>query len=641
MSRSRSSSRRRGQRSRTPSPEDPDIQELEDILSPGGVLPRDRPPQEEVQESYFPPNLEEEEEEEASDRHSQPSPAGSTDMSATPTLTPEQQRLKDTVFNRATARTKDEILQDEIVVPKDKRGDKGSKEYNIHHGAATGKLSVVFDVAVFKFGPTSVQGESESDKQEKHGDIQSYYVGIKDKIDILVKRCKAYDMFAGVIEVPTKHSSTWNGTDTEPWFKWDPSSTKNIIEEWEEVPIDILIDYAKDINKWSEHDSIGSAWVQELIMNSSSIALKKQVEESYQKAAGELSQGGIVYLKIWLETMFMMTPETVTAVKQYFKDFGEHGLAREQAENVAVVADKMLVMARRLMEVNDLPSDTTKLVVQGLAKASNDEFSGIFTHMLQTLQVGELGMTATLSSNPAATFKALEDILSKAVSKYRAMCITGTWLVGIGGTHICWNCEKTDHNAHKCPEKRNQATFDANKKKWEESTGRKAGGGGYQRKSFQKNGKGAKKDRAAALGANSNGIGMIDGQWKMYCGKANGKDANGNGIKCGWNCTHTSGYHADAKKSPAAYPSKLPDNHPIWTKVQKPNAPATDPTGGVAAAAAASAAATASKSTGAVPAGTPNYASVSSLFVSQSKNTDDPDQAAFFEKLATAFQNLN
>ena len=91
-----------------------------------------------------------------------------------------------------------------------------------------------------------------------------------------------------------------------------------------------------------------------------------------------------------------------------------------------------------------------------------------------------------------------------------------------------WNCKKTDHNAHKCPEKRNQATYDANKKKWEESTGRKAGGGGYQHKSFQKNGKGAKKDQAAALGANSNGIGLIDGQWKMYCGKANGKDANGN-----------------------------------------------------------------------------------------------------------------
>jgi hypothetical protein len=138
---------------------------------------------------------------------------------------------------------------------------------------------------------------------------------------------------------------------------------------------------------------------------------------------------------------------------------------------------------------------------------------------------------------------------------------------------------------------------------------------------------------------------MIDGQWKMYCGKANGKDANGNGIKCGWNCTHTSGFHAEAKKNPAAYPAKLPNKHPIWAVVQKPNAPATDPTGGVAAAAAASAAATASKSTGAVPAGTPNYASVSSLFVSlfvsQSKNTDDPDQAAFFEKLATAFQNLN
>ena len=69
MSQSRSSSRRRGQRSRTPSPEDPLIEELEQILSPGGELPRDQPPQEEVQDSYFPPNLQEEEEEEASDRH--------------------------------------------------------------------------------------------------------------------------------------------------------------------------------------------------------------------------------------------------------------------------------------------------------------------------------------------------------------------------------------------------------------------------------------------------------------------------------------------------------------------------------------------------------------------------------------------
>ena len=154
MSRSRSSSRRRGQRSRTPSPEDPDIQELEDILSPRGLLTRDQPPQEEVDVPGLesPANSEDEEIEEASDRHSQPSPASSTDMSATPTLTPEQQRLKDTVFNRTTDRTKDEILQDEIVVPKDKRGDKGSKEYNIHHEAATKELSVKFDVAIFKYG---------------------------------------------------------------------------------------------------------------------------------------------------------------------------------------------------------------------------------------------------------------------------------------------------------------------------------------------------------------------------------------------------------------------------------------------------------------------------------------------------------
>jgi hypothetical protein len=330
---SRPSSRRRGQRSRTPSPdvEDPDIQELEDILSPRGLLTRDRPPQEEVDVPGLesPANSEDEEIEEASDRHSQPSPAGSADMSGTTpaVLTPEQQKLKDTVFNRTTARTEEEILQDKIVVPKDKRGAKGSKEYNIHHEAATKELSVTFDVAIFKYGPTSSRGESESDKQESHSDIQSYYVGIKDKLDILCKRCTAYDMFDGVIEVPTRHSATWDGNEAEPWLKWDPNSKKNIIEEWEEVPLATLVEYAKDVNEWSLHDSIGSEWVQELIMNSSSITLKKQIEETYQKAAGALSQGGIVYLKIWLETMFMMTPETVTAVKQYFKDFGENGLS--------------------------------------------------------------------------------------------------------------------------------------------------------------------------------------------------------------------------------------------------------------------------------------------------------------------------
>jgi hypothetical protein len=50
---------------------------------------------------------------------------------------------------------------------------------------------------------------------------------------------------------------------------------------------------------------------------------------------------------------------------------------------------------------------------------------------------------------------------------------------------------------------------------------------------------------------------------------------------CGWNCTHSSGFHAAFSSNPSSFPSALPATHPYnqqIAKEQRQNLPAPPPT---------------------------------------------------------------
>ena len=51
-------------------------------------------------------------------------------------------------FTRKVARKESEVLAKQVVVPKDKRGTHGSREFGIHYLKATGALDQVFGAAV-------------------------------------------------------------------------------------------------------------------------------------------------------------------------------------------------------------------------------------------------------------------------------------------------------------------------------------------------------------------------------------------------------------------------------------------------------------------------------------------------------------
>jgi len=112
----------------------------------------------------------------------------------------------------------------------------------------------------------------------------------------------------------------------------------------------------------------------------------------------------------------------------------------------------------------------------------------------------------------------------------------------------CDNCGEKDHLANKCPKPRDdelcKKACDARAKAKENSGGRGGRGAG---------GRGNSDERAPwkkSEGSNS-GVNMIDGAWKMLCNKG-----------CGWNTSHTTGYHNEQSRSIASF--KVPPDHPYW-----------------------------------------------------------------------------
>ena len=74
-------------------------------------------------------------------------------------------------FTRTNARIESEVLAKNVVVPKDKRGPPGSREFGAHYSAATKSLAHMFGAAK-NFMQTSREGETDN----PYHNIQEKYV---------------------------------------------------------------------------------------------------------------------------------------------------------------------------------------------------------------------------------------------------------------------------------------------------------------------------------------------------------------------------------------------------------------------------------------------------------------------------------
>jgi hypothetical protein len=137
----------------------------------------------------------------------------------------------------------------------------------------------------------------------------------------------------------------------------------------------------------------------------------------------------------------------------------------------------------------------------------------------------------------------------------------------------CFNCGDPDHGIPKCPKPINQSRIDKARSEFSISGGGRGyhGGGrngrdgrGCRHGSGRGCGDGNKaiprrkwkgNTKAVNAVATSNGIGKHKGKWSMMC------------KSCGWNTTHTTGFHDSYAKDPALL--SLPATHLFCTKSGK------------------------------------------------------------------------
>ena len=124
----------------------------------------------------------------------------------------------------------------------------------------------------------------------------------------------------------------------------------------------------------SEEDMTSSNWVKDILTNSSKAELNQRVDEKFYNL-DPLRQGGITYLKFFLDEMFCMTNDIVTSLQTFLKTFAEEVLSNTVGENVLEDDSYIKEVSERLSEVNQLPLEAPTYVLQGLTKCSFTEFT--------------------------------------------------------------------------------------------------------------------------------------------------------------------------------------------------------------------------------------------------------------------------
>ena len=468
-----------------------------------------------------------------------------------------------TYFTRNTARTETEVLAKQVVVPKDKRGTPGSREFGIHYTKATGALDQVFGAARH-FVPTSRGGETDT----KYQNIQELYVGNLEKLKGVKDCITKYDMMD-----PFKIPALVDIDTDDPELRWGDETTKrDMLVHWSQIELLEVKAYQLDTNGYaSEEDMTSSDWVKDLMMNSSEVELKGRVDEKFEKL-DSLEQGGITYLKLMLDEMFCMTNDVVTALQTFLKNFAVEGLTKTEGENVSEVSAQVKAVCERLAEVLSLPLEAPTYILQGLTKCSVAKFTGPFELLLNQERVIQMSTSVTLGNSDTATLKRVKHILALANNSYHSLNTSKIWNVP-SGHHAarefkyppkCFNCGEP-HLLPDCKKPRDEGKIARNKKAHSEKGGDKGGykGTGNNRKKWSKDGGGGggrandNKNHGNSGAQNGNGdVKLFGNKWMCHCKHKS----------CQWNTTHTSGFHTAWENNKKTF--LLPSNHPYRHKTE-------------------------------------------------------------------------
>ena len=368
---------------------------------------------------------------------------------------------------RSTEVADEDLIHNNVILPKGKRGAVGSKEHKANYAAATEALEVKFGVMMHQV--SSLDGEVEDGNETKERRIQEAFVSNFKKLRQSELRAVQYDMSCAVKLFPIK-----NLRGKSPPEIYDMNGKViNMFRHWPTLKQDVVALWQFMMNKWgSEADQQSSRWLQAHLYKSSTQDLRDRVDVKYSKLGAQY-QGAATYLFFMLKVIFHLSRETVGALKGFLKVFMNKGTGLVRGESLVILEPQVVGVCTWLCEANALPDETVVDVLKGLTRCSVPEFSKLFDNMLQQAQA--MSLEADYVGNTSEdTLEAVSNIMSKAVEFYHALCTAGKWHVNLrranalgGSSIVCWNCGKEGCNVRICPHPKNQATIEANKKKWE------------------------------------------------------------------------------------------------------------------------------------------------------------------------------
>jgi hypothetical protein len=469
-------------------------------------------------------------------------------------------------FDDTTRRSRRMVAARKVVCPKGKRGDQGSRDYSRHHSAATAAITELFGAAKH-FRTKNADGEL----SYKYKDIQSEYVGNLDKLKLFRKRMEAFDMFDPFL-IPT-----WIDPNAISVLdRWGDRKVDSIdlTKHWSKVSLEHVCAWQRDTFDWckDEDDLTSMEWVKEFLTNSCDINLVKRLDEKFEQLF-EYEQGGITYLKLALDEMFTMSNMVITSLQKFLKQFAQEGVAKVPNEDVRLCAEQIAAVCARLAEVDALPQEVPGYILEGFTRCSVVEFREIHKLLYTTDKVRQMRAVSGRRDS-STTLAAVQKLCSEANDVFHSLNLTNKWNIPQGHradavVFACDNCGSPAHASFKCPLPRDEARITKAKEARTKSyDGRGSGGRGRGRGRGRGDGRGgrgsdhtntrgkwgAAKGDPANPGTNtvSDGVENRNGKWMMNC------------KSCGWNETHTSGFHSMWKQNQSTF--CIPSTHSFWAK---------------------------------------------------------------------------
>ena len=464
-------------------------------------------------------------------------------------------------FVGATRRSAAEINARRVICPKNARGVIGSRDYTRHQEAATKALPHIFASAKH-FHAKNAEGESSN----KYANLQSEYAGNLAKIKNFKRHMDAWDMSDPFV-IPKLTDPTALSVE-DRWAERKLTGV-HLLKNWGKLTLQQCRAWQRDSYDYASLEDLTSMeWAKSLMMNSCDALLVERIDEKFEDLS-LYEQGGVTYIKLALDEMFTISNTVVATLQGFFENFAKDGIAKVPNEDVRVATEQIVAVAERLAEVSALPSECTVQLLEGLTKCSVTVFRQTFSHLLVGERLRQLRTLTTL--HDSTRLGGIKKLCKEANDMFNSLNVSKEW--NIPQKHrfdACFNCGDPNHGVPKCPKPIDQARIDRAKSEFSKSGGGRGGrivgrdgrgrGRGYGRgrgDSDKAVSRGKWKSDAKSVKTlyTPTGVEKRNGRWSMMC------------KTCGWNTTHTTGFHSSYKDDPASF--SLPSTHVYWTKSGK------------------------------------------------------------------------